>query len=61
MQISKKDHNKKKPTKEEGHWEGKYWCNCLIRGYRLWLGKKKYGSTNEQIKDQSKVEDKLSK
>lgn len=45
-QITKKDHSKKKPNrKQEGHWEGKYWCSCRIRNYRLWLGLKKYGKT----------------
>jgi len=56
-QISKKNHSKKKPTFEEGHWEGKYWCNCLTRGYRLWLGKKKYGNQEEQIEEQRKLKD----
>lgn len=48
-QLSKKDHSKKKPTDDEGHWEGKYWCNCRIRNYRLWLGKKKYGSEFSEL------------
>ena len=44
MQISKKLHAKKKPNRrEEGHWEGRYWCGCRIRGYRIWLGVKRYG------------------
>jgi len=42
-QLSKKDHSKKKSNTEQGHWEGKYWCNCKIKGYRIWLGLKKYG------------------
>lgn len=42
-QLTKKDLSKKKPTKEEGHWEGKFWCNCRTRNYRRWLGLKKYG------------------
>lgn len=41
--LSKKDLNKKKPTKEEGHWESKFWCNCRLRNFRQWLGIKKYG------------------
>lgn len=48
-QISKKEHNKKKPTDDEGHYEGKYWCNCRIRNYRRWLGKKKFGDQFDQI------------
>lgn len=36
-QISKKDPNNKKPFKEEGHWEGKYYCNFLTRNYICWL------------------------
>jgi len=52
MKLSKKDHNKKKPNrKEEGHWEGKYWCNCRIRNYRSWLGNKKYGSLPQMMKE----------
>jgi len=44
VQISKKELGKKKPNRrEEGHWEGKYWCNCLVRNYRKWLYRKKYG------------------
>lgn len=40
-QLSKKARSKKKPNrKEEGHWEGKYWCNCKTRNYRRWLGRK---------------------
>lgn len=42
--LSKKDLHKKKSTKEEGHWEGKYWCYCRTRNYRKWLGIKKYGA-----------------
>jgi hypothetical protein len=48
-QISKKEHNQKKPTPDEGHPEGKFWCNCRIRNYRRWLGKKKFGNQFEQI------------
>ncbi len=51
--LSKKDLNKKKPTKEEGHWEGKFWCNCMIRGYRKWLGKKRYGNVERKVEDES--------
>ncbi len=48
-QLSKKDHIKKKQTKDEGHWEGKHWCNCMTRNFRRWLGKKRCGS--KDIKD----------
>lgn len=42
--LSKNDYLKKKPNKKEtGHFEGKYWCDCRTKGYRLWLGIKKYG------------------
>lgn len=44
-QITKKDLNKKKSTKEQGHWESKHWCNCKTRNYRRWLAKKKYGNS----------------
>ena len=48
-QLSKKDHSKKKPNRrEEGHWEGKCWCNCRTRGYRIWLGIKKYGKKENE-------------
>jgi hypothetical protein len=46
--ITKKAHAKMKPNnREEGHWEGKYWCNCLTRNYRLWLGKKRGNHLDE--------------
>lgn len=41
-QMTKIDHSKKKPNRsEEGHSEGKFWCNCRTRNYRRWLGKKR--------------------
>lgn len=43
-QISKKSMFKKKGSKETGHWEGKYWCNCKERNYRYWLAKKRYAN-----------------
>lgn len=46
-QLSKKDFAKSKPQPDEGHWEGKYWCNCRIRNKRKWLGMKKYGKVDE--------------
>lgn len=49
-QISKKDLNKKKPGKEEGHWEGKFWCNCRIRNIRRWLGLKRW---NKDVDERS--------
>lgn len=60
-QITKKDLNKKRPTKEQGHWESKHWCNCKTRNYRRWLAKKKYGNSisddfDEVVKDVSKEE-----
>ncbi len=39
--ISKRAFNRKKPTSELGHFEGKYWCGCRIRGYRKWLAMKR--------------------
>jgi hypothetical protein len=42
-QLSKKDHAKRRPTPDQGHYEGKHWCNCRTRNYRYWLGIKKYG------------------
>ena len=53
-QISKKSMFKKKGSKDTGHWEGKYWCNCRERNYRSWLGKKRgggYDSLAELIKE----------
>ena len=51
MQLTKKDHNKKYATKEQGHYEGKYWCNCRTRNYRLWLGVKRYGHSETAESD----------
>lgn len=39
-QLSKK---KQTRTRDCGHWEGKYWCNCRERNIRRWLGIKFYG------------------
>jgi len=47
-QLTKKDLYKKKATAEEGHWEGKHFCNCRTRNIRKWLAKKKYGDTEKQ-------------
>jgi len=41
MQITKKEHSKKKSSLEQGHFEGKHWCDCKTRNYRRWLGLKK--------------------
>ena len=52
MQLSKKDHCKKKPNRtEEGHWEGKFWCNCRTRNYRTWLGVKKHGQADKKDRE----------
>lgn len=52
MQITKKDHVKKKPNRrEEGHWESKYWCNCRTRNYRRWLGKKRFGLKTCEVEE----------
>jgi len=40
-QLSKRDHSKKKPNPDEGHFEGKFWCDCRTRNYRRWLGFKR--------------------
>ncbi len=45
--VSKRAYMKRKPRPEEGHWEGKYWCNCRTRNIRKWLSKKKYGHEEE--------------
>lgn len=58
MKLSKKDHAKKKPTRDEGHWEGKYWCNCMIRNFRGWLGLKKYGGMIALIKEWQEEDEK---
>jgi hypothetical protein len=47
-QITKKELTKKKPTKEEGHWEGKWWCNCRIRNIRKWLALKKWSKSDDE-------------
>lgn len=48
--LSKKAHYKKKPNRrEEGHWEGDYWCNCKTKKYRLWLGVKRYGYKDDNL------------
>jgi hypothetical protein len=48
-QLSKKDHYKKKKYHpEEGHFEGKHWCNCKTRNIRRWFGLKKYGMIDEE-------------
>lgn len=38
-------------NKECGHWEGNFWCDCKVRGYRVWLGIKKFGH-QEQCDDE---------
>ena len=44
-QATKKEMGKhtKRHHKECGHWEGRYWCDCCVRGWRLWLGRKLRG------------------
>lgn len=44
-QATKKElhRHSKKHSRELGHWEGRYWCDYLTRGYRRWLGKKLHG------------------
>ena len=32
---------------EIGHWEGKYFCACRTRKYRMWLGMKQNGFKDE--------------
>lgn len=39
---------KKKPKKDHGHWEGKYWCDCKVRNYRKWLWKKLRGNDDRE-------------
>lgn len=49
-QLSKKDFHKKKPDYEEdGHSEGKYFCDCRVRNRRKWLGVKKYGKDAQDL------------
>lgn len=47
-QITKKEAAKKKPKKDEGHYEGKWWCNCRMRNIRRWLGLKKWGKNVDE-------------
>lgn len=54
-QLSKKDHSKKKGTKEQGHLEGNSWCDCRTRNYRHWLGIKKYGHHELEEEDQNGI------
>lgn len=43
-QLSKKKYFKKKGRiGVDIHREGKFYCNCLTRNFRKWLGKKRYG------------------
>lgn len=42
MQLTKKKFRKKKPHPEDGHWVGKYWCNCRVRNRRKWLARKSH-------------------
>lgn len=39
-QLTKKKFLKKKPHPEDGHREGKHWCNCRVRNRRAWLARK---------------------
>jgi hypothetical protein len=47
QKLSKKDLYKRSNSyfikKGLVHREGKYLCDCLVKKYRSWLGKKKYG------------------
>lgn len=53
MQLTKKIHISKKPNrKEEGHWEGKYWCNCRTRNYRIYLGFKRNGQAHKERQEE---------
>ena len=38
-QMTKKDLRRKKPHPEDGHWEGKYWCDCKVRNRRKLLAR----------------------
>lgn len=40
MQSTKKEYHKKR---KQGHWEGKYFCDCRTKNYRRWRGLKRYG------------------
>lgn len=42
--VSKKKYYRKKPL---GHYEGKYWCDCLVRKHRQWLGRKLNGKESD--------------
>lgn len=51
--------SKKKFIKKKGivgvtiHAEGKYFCDCLTRNYRKWLGVKRYGQEDAQAGDKA--------
>ncbi len=47
--VSKIDYMKRKPERDDGHWEGKYWCDCRLRNKRKWLGLKKYGPEERDV------------
>lgn len=38
--LSKNKYLRKKPL---AHPEGKFWCDCITKNYRKWLGIKYYG------------------
>lgn len=42
-QLTKKEYAKRKPSKDNSHWEGGYFCDCRTRNVRKWLGIKMYG------------------
>lgn len=52
-QATKKELGKhtKAFDRELGHSEGQYWCDCLTRGYRHYLGMKMFGS--EDIEEET--------
>lgn len=39
--MTKKKFIQKKPHKEDGHWEGNFWCDCRTRNRRKWLAFKR--------------------
>jgi len=52
--MTKKDlYKKKKCSKEEGHWEGKHWCNCKTRNVRMKFGLKYFGGKYDSEYNQS--------
>jgi hypothetical protein len=57
VKLSKKKTEKKRRD-DTGHCEGKHWCNCRMRGIRVWLGMKRGGRLRD-CKEGMRVESEM--